>query len=273
MKIEQINLKEIEPRTIITDKNYYTDTSHITNSMLSILHSEGPKSLSDYLDKVYARKEESYFVFGEAVHQYILEPKEFGNNFCCLKKSDLPFPESTMVKRENKAYKEEFALANEGKKILSEADMKKIINMRESLFRIDECYNLIKSCEVEKIYLGEYDNIRLKCKVDGINKEDDYLIDIKTTSNANPDIFREKCNDFGYYRQAAMYTHLTGISNYYIIAIDKTFPHNIGKYRISKITIDKGWDEVKQLFKVYKKYFGENFDRGAINNFHFEDVL
>jgi len=259
--IDDLNLSKVRKQIRITDNNYYTDLTHVTNSMLSVLNDKGPKGLQEFNKNIYSRSTAEYFVFGEAVHKAILEPDKFESDYLCIAKDMLPFPESTLRKKENKEFVEDFKLINLEKTILSEADYNKVLDMKNAFYQIRECRDLIEGCDIEKIYTGEWDNtgIRIKCKVDGV-KEGCHIFDIKTTMNSNPNSFKDKCNEFGYIRQAAMYTYLTGIQNFSIVAIDKTFPHTVGIYNITEKSIAHGKAELSRLIEQYNTYFDKPED-------------
>lgn len=66
----------------MTDKEYYSDKTMLTNTMLGWIMA-GPKYFKKQLSLIGLEKtdEESFLIFGNAVHCKLLEPNEFGNRY------------------------------------------------------------------------------------------------------------------------------------------------------------------------------------------------
>jgi len=96
------------------------------------------------------------------------------------------------------------------------------------------------------------------------------LVDLKTTSSFKE--FREKFNNYSYYRQMAFYwlaiksyfkeSNLNGFDDYkketYVICINMKEPTEIKVYSVKENTLGRGLDEIELLMKQLKWHFDNN---------------
>src|SRR5574343_232467 len=137
----------------------YYENPRLSNSDLSLMK----KSINHYLNK----KQESTpaMEFGSAFHSLILEPTKFFNEYtvCDLDKR-------------TKEYKEFFKL-HEGYKILSKSDWDLLQEM-ESVCNT-ELLNFQDIHEIEKEYYFTFWGFEFKSKLDYINHDKKYIVDLK----------------------------------------------------------------------------------------------
>lgn len=93
------------------------------------------------------------------------------------------------------------------------------------------------------------------------------IVDLKTTSSFKE--FREKFNDYSYYRQMAFYwlaiksyfkeSNLQGFDDYkketYVIAINMKEPTEVKVYSVQDHTLNRGLDDIELLMKQLKWHF------------------
>jgi PDDEXK-like domain of unknown function (DUF3799) len=87
--------------------------------------------------------------------------------------------------------------------------------------------------------------------------------DLKTTEDASPEAFKYSIDKFGYYVQGAHY--LDGLSTlrhraeqFQIIAVEKSPPFEVAVYRLAQEDLQRGFDQLQRLLKVWKRCIEEN---------------
>jgi hypothetical protein len=237
----------------INDDNYYDDRKYITNSMLSMLN-ESPAKLKAYLDSE-KQKEVNAFVVGDAVHKGILEPEKF-NKIMIWRTEDMPQPDKTLRTKENAVWLARLKANHEGEIILAEKDYALVKGMVNSIKSKPRCEELLSDAHYELIALRTVRGINMKSKGD-IVRNDKTLIDIKTTKSIDINSFRESCDNYGYWRQAALYAHMFDCDKFSFICVEKTAPYPVAVYHVPHEKLQKGWEDVTRLIGLYKQYFIE----------------
>lgn len=127
--------------------------------------------------------------------------------------------------------------------------------MLEQLSEHNNIDILIECKERESIYLWENKTAGILCKgkLDAVNHDKKYIVDLKTTRNASPEKFKELLMNAKYHMQAAYYLDALGYSDYFIIAIEKDRPHCVCTYKLSKEMIQEGRKLYMDGLKSYKK--------------------
>ena len=98
--------------------------------------------------------------------------------------------------------------------------------------------------------------------VDAMSK--DVIVDLKTTQDASAEGFSKSVYNFSYHLQAAIYKELTGASEFYIIAVENTAPHNICSYQLSQDALDSGYAMMSKGIDSFKNWDGE--ETGYVND-------
>lgn len=196
---------------------------------------------------------------GEAIHYAILEPNNFVKEYVVAPKVD-------GRTKEGKAARAEFELANKGKRIIGIDDYATCMAMADSCHRHSVANAIIKSAtatEVSGFFVDDETGIFCKLRADAICENHDTIFDIKSTLCASPADFEKSIFNFGYHRQAAWY--LDGcaklgkkLSNYAIIAIEKSAPFCLAVYRLKDEAIELGRDENRKLLKLYSECKNSN---------------
>jgi len=241
------------------DKVYYSDTNFVTNSMLSLLN-KSPQHLQRMLE---GHKEESSALnFGKAFHTIVLEPEKFETDIAVFEGKT----------RRGKVW-EEFKEKNEGITIITEAEYKKILDMRKHLVTPDESYEFIENSTHEVVNVWNTLNINCKGKVDCVYDSNDkkILIDVKTTQDASPDAFRRSAYKYGYHRQAAFYTDGMGADEFWFAVVEKEAPYRTGLYKASDEFLNNGRIEISKLMEKYREYFIDK--EKSIKEFYFKEEL
>ena len=186
--------------------------------------------------------------FGTAFHMLVLEG---------LDKFTKNYIEEPDVDRRTTLGKVTIAKFHErmGNKIpLSRKEYELIMSMHESLSEHNNL-NILKECtEMEKINLWKNEDVDMLCKgkLDAVNSEKKYIVDLKTTRNASPEGFKDILINSKYHMQAAYYLDGLGFDDYYIIAVEKDKPHCICTYKLEKEMINEGRKLYMDGLKLYK---------------------
>jgi len=207
---------------------------------------------------------------GTAVHLAILEPHKFQQQYCYYDKAMLPYPESTMVKKENKQWYEEFCSQNSDKIILTSEEYNKVMAMQQSVFSNSCAKTLLQDCLIEHSSYGniEQDNgiIPVRIRPDAINVERNYFVSLKTTQDASKDGFGSECAKYNYHAKEAFYmTCLRFLlpekmrpQTGYFIAVENKPPYLCQVFDMNE---ERAYGEVSEFLQVGKHLVDVAFSR------------
>lgn len=157
--------------------------------------------------------------------------------------------------RNTKAYKD----LSEGEMCLLQKEADELNLLRDKLMSNNVCRGLIQDIDVEYEVPGliELEGELWKLKADIVNNTEQYVIDLKTTSNLNK--FQYSAKDFNYDSQAYIY------SSYFkkdmiFIAIDKQ-TGKIGIFDCSPQFLERGKNKVEKAVEQYRLFYKDkDFD-------------
>ncbi len=241
------------------DNLYYSDKEFVSNSMLSLLN-KSPQHLQRMFD---GHKEETPALnFGKAFHSFVLEPEKFIKEVSVFEGKA----------RRGKVW-EEFKKMNEGITIITESEYNKIVSMRKSLCTPDKSYDFIENSKHEIANVWEMLGVKCKGKVDCVYNTDDskILIDVKTTQDSSPEVFRRSAYKYGYHRQAAFYIDGMGADEFWFAVVEKELPHRTGLYKASDEFLNNGREELIVLLDKYRQYFIDK--EKQVNEYYFKGEL
>jgi hypothetical protein len=233
--------------------NVYHDINcpGISASKLSMIH----KSFAYYKYHIENPIETTAMQFGSALHDAILLPQEFENNYIMLPDCG---DGRTKEGKEKRAKFIEMAI---DKKIISANDWNKLGIMIQKIAMNEACNHMLKDGKPElSMFWNDLDTgILCKGRMD-YYRNDGIILDIKTSNNSNKKSFSKSIYEFGYERQAAFYldamTIITGKehSSFGFIVIEKEPPYEIGLYVLGKKSIDTGRLLYKKDLQKYKDF-------------------
>lgn len=177
--------------------------------------------------------------FGVAVHEAILEPDKFKENYV----------KAPNVDRRTKEYKD-WAKEAEGI-ILSFDEWEKIASMHENFARMTEEFNpfVWQGAEVEQSLVDTLCGVKCKGRADILTSK--YVWDIKTCQDASESAFRRDFFKFNYAAQLAFYADLSDKEQAGIIAIEKDAPYSVNVFTVSADTLEIGRQTYKQALAIY----------------------
>ena len=234
---------------LITEDNYYSDYMYVTSSTLKLFTDNCEKKF-DYITS-NPPKPSSAMRFGTAFHMlcledidkfhkhYAIEPDGIDKRTTLGKKTWMEFVEKSM-----------------GKEMVSYNDYKTMTSMVISIREHLNSMMLFGCDEFEKILTWENTEHKMLCKgkPDAISHKQKYIVDLKTTRNASPEVFEEVIINQKYHMQAAYYCDALGYKDYYIYAIEKSAPYCVCLYKLSSETLDKGRELYNEALVKFKKF-------------------
>ena len=188
--------------------------------------------------------------FGSAVHSALLEDS---NDIAVL-------PEFNARTKEGKKIKQDFFDNNKGKIIIKQEEQEAIEKIKKNFNSHSLAKNLVQRLsEKEVSYYGTIDKVPVRVRPDGI-KDNDYIIDIKTTSDASPRFFKSQIYNFAYHLQACFYSEALGYdpAKFRFIAIENKYPYTVEVFAMSEDMIEYGRDAWRIAFNSWKEYLETN---------------
>jgi len=181
-------------------------------------------------------------VVGGYFHTLILEPEKV-EKFKIIESST----------RNTKIYKE--ISGGEICLLQHEADM--VHKMRDTILANDFCRFMIqgddgdtRDIEYEVPGIGELEGVMFKGKADIINKDQQVIIDLKTSADVNN--FRYSAKKYNYDSQAYIYRELFGYDMVFMV-IDKN-THMLATYDCSSAFLESGRDKVLRAIENYNTF-------------------
>lgn len=196
-------------------------------------------------------------IFGAAAHKYILEEKDFFNEYAVA-------PEVDRRTKAGKEAWEAFTAENEGKTVISSADFELIQAMAEALKKHNLANELIYGpgqTETPIFWTDPETGEKCKAKCDRIVQDDEgryIVIDYKTTQNAQTENFNRSVIMHGYHVQAAMYTEGVQIAEkleqrprFLFVAQEKKAPYAVNVIEVSYDVMNFGDGYYHDLLQKY----------------------
>lgn len=216
--------------------------------------------------------------FGTLIHTLILEPDHFDKTDYVIKDKDMKF-----TTKEGKEWRDKQMEA--GKTILEWKEYQALQGIVKSIQtemfstksgKLYPAANYIAngkpevSCVWQHKKTGEY----CKFRPDFLNVEDRYMLDIKSTTKADPDGFAKEIAKWEYEISAAMsidgISQLTGTMkeewSYIFVAVGKDAPYMIGFYDLEVDDIELGRQKYEEALEAIQYYRSKNW--WPSNTFH-----
>ena len=206
------------------------------------------KSVYHHLNSVF--KMSDAMNFGSAVHSALLEDS---NDIAVL-------PEFNARTKEGKKIKQDFLNDNVGKIIIKQEEQKAIEKIKKNFNGHSLAKSLVQRLtETEVSYYGTIDNVPVRVRPDGI-KDNDYIVDIKTTMDASPRYFKSQMYNFAYHLQACFYSEALGYDpvKFRFITIENKYPYTVEVFAMSDDMIEYGKDAWRIAFNSWKEYLETN---------------
>lgn len=235
---------------------YHEDLTNISSTWLK----EGLKSMKRFQMYPFKPKNEpsESQKIGNMVHTYLLEHDKFQQQYYVLRKEELPFPTSTMAKKENKEYVE--AIKASGKMVIDYETHKQVYAMCDSVLSNQLICQYIDNGKIENSVYWSDDETGLPMRTRPdlwmpLSNGKIAVMDVKTTDSAYPNDFFNTASKFNYPLQAAIQcdglTAATGkeVHVYMYLAMDKQYPYEHCLYRLTMEDIYAAKIQYKEVLK------------------------
>ena len=223
-------------------------------------------SVYDYNRKVYEDK--PAYRLGTMIHEMILEPEEFKENYHLLKEK---------IDRRTKAGKEKFnELSNIKKHLVTYEEVQILEGIKRSLAADNEMAKLARKYLEGESELSHYFNYKgVNARVRPDLKGDGFISDIKTAQFNNGRFgkreFRSQIYSFAYHLQATFYADMLDIHprEFKFIWIEKKSPFRIVVTTLNDQQIEEGRAGYLKALNDWKAYL----DLGLEKRFDSDDIL
>lgn len=233
----------------------------ITNEMLKerpLSYSsikEFSRSPKNYIQYLHAKREPSKeMVFGSMIHCLLLYPELFQDMFAVS-------PDVDRRTKDGKAEWERFVSEAGEREVVQGHELDEASEIVGAVLSNDNIKNAIKNCDhFEKPWQEDMFNLPFRGFLDACSS--DYVIEVKTTSDASPQNFTRDFFNRKYHIQAALYHQASGLPIKYIV-IETKAPYNFYMADVSKGVINYGWDELIRLTDLFHQCMTLNaWDKG-----------
>lgn len=213
---------------------------------------KSPRHYVDYLRK--ERKSTPAMVFGSLVHCLLLQPNEVSKQFFLM-------PNIDRRTKEGKAAYEEAMVKSQGKEIITEEQYNEADNLVNKVVSEEHIANAIQGCnKFEKEWRADINGLPFRGFFDG--EADDYILEIKTTTDASPKTIISDFYNRQYHIQAGLYTHVSSKPIKYLI-IETTSPYNVMLADVDTAFTDFGLKQAVEQIERFKTCMENNmFDMG-----------
>lgn len=235
------------------DERVYHRWDGASNSRLSTIHEKSEGHLKAELDNPIDPTDD--MIFGTALHIATLEPDHLSERVVV----------EPVVNRRTNAGKEElevFRARNAGKVILSPTQWDNLIGARDAVFAHPWARQLIDEAapddrELSIAWDDPETGVRVKARLDAVNRRGRAIVDVKKTKDASRRGFGKACANFGYHRQAALYTEGADIldvmkgADFVHVAVEGVYPFKVGVYCLDDEALGLGEAQVRALLRRY----------------------
>jgi hypothetical protein len=189
---------------------------------------------------------------GRLIHSVVLEPHAFYARYAV----------TDLDRRGTKAWNEEEAeAASDGRQLLKRDDYDMAQRVRDAVMAHPTAGNLLTSAlipEASVFWRDAETDLLCRSRVDGVNRRQRLLLDVKTTTDASPDEFSRSAAKFRHHWQAAFYR--SGITAapggfqpeaFFFIAVEREAPYLVAVYELSRTAMMQGERDVREALREY----------------------
>jgi exodeoxyribonuclease VIII len=186
--------------------------------------------------------------FGSAVHLAVLQPSQFANNVAVQPKFD------RRTKAGKEGFEEFLRTVDPNKILMSEGDIAKCANISNAIHASALWKNIVLPTKpkFEVSIFQTLCGVDCKARFDILPTLGHLLVDLKTTKSASKWSFRNSIVQYGYHIQAAYYSMIYeaefGVepSGFAFLAVEKTGPYDFAMHELSRETLQKSKELVKE---------------------------
>jgi hypothetical protein len=195
-----------------------------------------------------------HFLIGSALHELILEPQFFKENYLVAPKFDL----RTTKGKESHA---EFVSEAEGRVLLNIDEYEMIVKMGESATSNTTFLELIWDSyrELSCYTTDEKTGLNLRLRPDSFAKTKSTITDIKTCQDSSFRAFKSDVYKYGYSITSAFYMDFLNRENYVFCAIEKEAPYQTALYVLDDEMVAYGRNQYRMGLDLLKWSMDNNY--------------
>ena len=259
----------------------YHSIKALSNSSLSVLKRSPTEFYKRFVTEDPKERmtveESDAMLLGSAVHMLALEPERFDAQYVVLDgpingKTKKPYGRDTNTFRD---WLKAMLALEVTRKILIREEFAESLAIAKAFqshpviaaimaSRAEKLFESEYSMEYESLTMGRGALVDLKCKIDFVCPPERIIIDLKTTSDPSPYAWSWSAEDFGYHRQAAIYSDAMQAKygkpfRFLFGVVRSKEPYEAAVYELDAESINRGRSE-------YEALIGEYIDRKAKND-------
>jgi hypothetical protein len=123
-----------------------------------------------------------------------------------------------------------------GKRLVDAPTINKAQTMRNAIIASTPSWMHMGDYRDEVAYYTD----KYKALCDRVFEEESIIIDWKTSSAVSSKQFQRDCVKYGYYLQAAFYLHVTGLKEFWFVAVSTVEPYPVWTFKVSDKAISYG---------------------------------
>lgn len=245
----------------------------LSNSSLSVLKRSPTEFHKRFITGEMKGQETDAMLLGSAVHMLALEPERFDAQYVVL---DGPINPQTgkPYGRDTKKFEVwlDAEMTLQTRKVLVREEFANSLAIAKA-FQSHPTIAAIMASRAEKLFESEYamlwveddgSELDLKCKIDFVCPSERIIVDLKTTSDPSPHAWSWSAEDFGYHRQAAIYSDAMEAKygepfRFLFGVVRSKEPYEAAVYELDAESINRGRSEYEALIEEY-------IDRKASND-------
>lgn len=207
-----------------------------------------------YHEKPANDEEKRHFLLGSAMHELILEPEKFKNNYAVSEKFDRRTSEGRLKSSQ-------FEIDNHGKGIIFTDEFKMITEMASSVRNNDVFMKIIADSYRElSIYtIDSVTGLNIKLRPDVFSKNRPTIIDLKSCLDSSLKGFKKDVYSYGYAITASFYSDFSGKDNYLFCAIEKSVPYQTSLFMLSEEIMNYGRVQYRMALHLMKWSYDNNY--------------
>jgi hypothetical protein len=203
------------------------------------------------------REETPAMRLGTALHSAVLEPD---------RRMIAVAPDVDRRTKDGKAKYEEFLLANAGKITLTADQGDLLAGMLCGIRRCKSALAMLGAAPTRELSLFARDpsiNVPLKARLDAISVTEQFILDVKSTSEkATEHNFKQAIAKRGYGFQAAFYMHVASLLGYEVdtfafVVVESEPPHECAVFMLKPEVIDLYMPQVTKAMRTYAQCVGK----------------
>lgn len=174
-------------------------------------------------------------IFGTQYHAFMFEPEHFEKRFV--------LGDVTASGVRGKAFKEQQE-EHGAEYVYRPKDLEKIEAMYEALKQYPKSLAVLRNPNPKELTVVAHhaeSGLTIKCKIDILIVEAGWIVDLKTTRDADPDKFKWSVRDYGYDLQSGFYVmccqalpELSHVQDFAIIAQEKEPPYIVRRFNMAE---------------------------------------